>query len=298
MILKRILLFGFLLNLFACGKGIVEVDDRAFQPKIVILSTLIPGNPVNIKLSRNFPLNSEVRIDELFLDEADAKIVDANGTTYDLSFNSETFCFENSNLMVEFGHTYTLEVKATIDGKELFAKSTTTVPQAGFEVLHEKSVLDSMVYRERDENNELKRFEVVFNRSPGTDFYAVSLTAIDADTTTFIYDNPFNDNDADDVNFYFDDLKYTFTWIQDTPKVAGESGMEVFWFLTSFYDNYQAVVYAADKNFKDFLLTHDMVQEIDGNFHEPSFHIEGDGIGLFGSAVAETVYFKILRDNN
>ena len=29
--------------------------------------------------------------------------------------------------------------------------------------------------------------------------------------------------------------------------------------------------------------------EEDGNFHEPVFSIEGDGIGYFGSAVPDTV---------
>jgi hypothetical protein len=55
------------------------------------------------------------------------------------------------------------------------------------------------------------------------------------------------------------------------------------------------VVYAFDKNYKDFLITHDQVQEIDGNFHEPEFHFEGDGIGVFGSAIADTVQITVLR---
>jgi len=38
------------------------------------------------------------------------------------------------------------------------------------------------------------------------------------------------------------------------------------------------------------------VQEIDGNLHEPAFHIEGDGIGVFGAAVADTAYFEIVRE--
>ena len=37
------------------------------------------------------------------------------------------------------------------------------------------------------------------------------------------------------------------------------------------------------------------VQEIDGNFHEPVFHIDGDGIGVFGSAVTDTVYFSVTQ---
>ena len=40
----------------------------------------------------------------------------------------------------------------------------------------------------------------------------------------------------------------------------------------------------------------DQVKEIDGNYHEPAFHFEGDGIGVFGSAIADTAYFWILRE--
>lgn len=225
-------------------------------------------------------------------------IVDEAGAEYALTYNPDnaTYEYDGSDLLIEYSKSYTLEVQAMIDGKELSARSTTTVPRPGFEILEEKSILGSMVYRQRDENGELIDFEITLNRSPGTTFYAFSLTALDADTSTFIYDNPFGDFNTDDVLDDFNDFKYTFDWIQDTPLEAGESTLEIFSFYTWFYSDYRAIVYAADRNFKDFLQTHEQVQEIDGNFHEPAFHIEGDGIGVFGSAIADTTFFTVLRE--
>lgn len=41
--------------------------------------------------------------------------------------------------------------------------------------------------------------------------------------------------------------------------------------------------------------TFDEVQEDDGNFHEPLFDIEGDGIGVFGSVVADSIKVEVLQ---
>ncbi|MCC7431702.1 hypothetical protein IT568_12735, partial [bacterium] len=131
-------------------------------------------------------------------------------------------------------------------------------------------------------------------------FYALGLAALDADSSniseTFIFDNIFADLDAEDVLKDFDDFKYsydaTLNFTEDPTKVLKK---EVEWFYTWFYGNYRLIWFAGDKNFKDFVVTYGDVQEEDGNFHEPAFHLEGDGIGVFGSALADTVYFKILK---
>ena len=34
---------------------------------------------------------------------------------------------------------------------------------------------------------------------------------------------------------------------------------------------------------------------MDGNFHEPKLHIEGDGIGVFATAVTDTTYFLVIK---
>ena len=110
-----------------------------------------------------------------------------------------------------------------------------------------------------------------------------------------MYDNPYRDDDADDVNFFLGELRVFFDWIQnpvETERVL--SSMRVNWFGLPFVGRYRAIVYAADGNFKDFFLTHATVQDIDGNFHEPILHVEGDGVGVFGSAIVDTVYFEVL----
>ncbi len=33
---------------------------------------------------------------------------------------------------------------------------------------------------------------------------------------------------------------------------------------------------------------------MDGNFHEAKFNIDGDGIGVFGSVIADTVYVDVV----
>ncbi|MCG8605494.1 DUF4249 domain-containing protein [bacterium] len=294
---KSFIIIGFACSLLAaCGEGSIVIDGSTFEPKIVIQGTLFPNQPVNIRLMRNYPLGTTVDFDHLILTDAEAAIVDGSGRTFGLRLNPETEFYEysGSDLQIVYGRTYTLEVSATIDGKELSAQSTTTMPQQGFRVLEDKSVLGPMRYRERDSNGDLIDFQVTFERSPETDFYAVSINALDAAISTFIYENPFGDFNEDDVEKDFNDFKYAFNWIQETPSGSGESTIEIFSFFTWFIGNYRAVVYAADRNFKDFLITHEEVQEIDGNFHEPALHIVGDGIGVFGSAIADTVHFTIL----
>ncbi len=279
----------------ACGEGTVNITDVSFQPKIVIQGVLVPEQLARVKLFRNFPLNATVTEREIILRDAQALIRDAAGQPHDLSFNPQNNSYEAESLIVEYGQTYTLEVRATIDSEALFATSTTSVPQPGFQILEDKSLLGSMPYRQRDLNGEIINFEITFDRSPGTTYYAASYTALAADTATFIYENPFGDVTTDDLIKDFNDFKYTFDWIQDTPTVPGESTIEVFSFFTWFYGDYRAVLYAADRNYRDFLSTFNQVQEIDGNFHEPAFHIEGEGIGVFGSAVVDTAFFRIIR---
>jgi len=179
---------------FSCGGGTVEID-QTYEPKIVIQGTLFPQQRAEVKIMRNFSLGTVVDRNKIVIRDARVVIFEEDGTQHNLRFNISKQSYEQlgPNLVIEYGKTYTLEVDATIDGQQLSAKSTTRVPQAGFEVLESQSVLDSMAYREKDENDEVKLFDVRFNRSPGIDFYAISILAIDADTSTFVYDNPFGD---------------------------------------------------------------------------------------------------------
>lgn len=280
--------------LAACGESNLSITEATYQPKIAVQGILIPGQVPQIKISRNFPVNVVIDPADIPIPNASVTISDAAGVRRTLLYNPQTQAYE-AQFDVAYNTTYTLNVEAGIDGRTLHASATTTVPNAGFKILEERSNLGSMVYRQGDAQGNLINFDVVFERSPGTGYYLVSLVALDADTSKFIYDNPFRELTAEDVFTDFEEYKYLYYWLQDRPLTPGISNTEILSLFTFFYSRYRVIIYAADRNFRDFQITHELLQGIDGNYHEPAFHIEGDGIGVFGSAVADTAYFEILR---
>lgn len=280
--------------LAACGESNLSITEATYQPKIAVQGILIPGQVPQIKISRNFPVNVVIDPADIPIPNASVTISDAAGVRRTLLYDPQTQAYE-AQFDVAYNTTYTLNVEAGIDGRTLHASATTTVPNAGFKILEERSNLGSMVYRQRDAQGNLINFDVVFERSPGTGYYLVSLVALDADTSKFIYDNPFRELTAEDVFTDFEEYKYLYYWLQDRPLTPGISNTEILSLFTFFYSRYRVIIYAADRNFRDFQITHELLQGIDGNYHEPAFHIEGDGIGVFGSAVADTAYFEILR---
>lgn len=280
--------------LAACGEDNLSITEATYQPKIAVQGILIPGQVPQIKISRNFPVNVVIDPADIPIPNASVTISDAAGVRRTLLYNPQTRAYE-AQFDIAYNTTYTLNVEAGIDGRTLHASATTTVPNAGFKILEERSNLGSMVYRQRDAQGNLINFDVVFERSPGTGYYLVSLVALDADTSKFIYDNPFRELTAEDVFTDFEEYKYLYYWLQDRPLTPGISNTEILSLFTFFYSRYRVIIYAADRNFRDFQITHELLQGIDGNYHEPAFHIEGDGIGVFGSAVADTAYFEILR---
>jgi hypothetical protein len=50
-------------------------------------------------------------------------------------------------------------------------------------------------------------YTVVFERSPGTGYYVIPLVSLDAGTSAFIYNGPFNENTPADVTAFFEDLR-------------------------------------------------------------------------------------------
>jgi hypothetical protein len=297
-----ILLLTLAFAVYSCGKPEVDITGhsvKTYEPKIVVQGYLFPNQPVEqIKISRNFPLDGTISDQDILIRNANAFIIDENGQRYRLSFNRQTGYYEYtaSDLVIDYGKTYTLDIMAGIDGEVLRTSTSTTVPQPGFRINEEMSQIDSLQYREVDSNGELKQFFVSIERSPEATFYTLSMTALvdQGDTTSFITDNVYG-AETDDLVDDFNDFKYQYNWIQDTPATAGQSVIDIFWFMTWFYGEYRVVVYAGDRNFKDYISTFNEVQEIDGNFHEPAFHFDGDGIGVFGSAIADTVYIKVTR---
>ena len=294
----KIFCFGISFILFfSCGKGTVDIDPEQYQPQIAIEGFLFPHQQVSrIYIWRNFRVNANLQQTPLALPNADVTITDVEtGSVFQLEYNPDNawFQYNGSDLIIDYNKSYRLDVAATIDGQELQASATTTVPDRGLQITGVN--YDTLSYYQRDANDDLINFNVMFDRSPGTNFYLTTVLAIDADVSNFVYDNPFTDANEDDVRNDFNDYRYEWEWIQDTPLTPGQSNKEIFWFELWFYSRYEVVIFAADENYQDFLRTYNDVQEIDGNFHEPVFHIDGDGIGVFGSAVTDTVMVTVVQ---
>ncbi|MEI7811141.1 MAG: DUF4249 family protein [Ignavibacteria bacterium] len=290
-----VILASFILS--SCGEGTVDVAQSKYEQKIVIYGYIYPGRMVeNIKLTRNFPLNTSIDITQIDLSGANAVITDIEAAkSYKLQFNPGKVSFEypGADLIITAGKSYRIDVTADIDGKTLSASSTTRVPLEGFKI-YEKN-LPPMRYRELDSSGTVKNFTVNFKPSLNTDFYAVSIVPWQADRSTFIFDNAYLKLDSNKTPDNLDGYKYRARFLMNINSQAPKTEFKVEWIDTWFYGNYKLIIYVADKNFADFVVTNQSVQEPDGNFHEPKIHIEGDGIGVFGSAISDTAYFQILR---
>jgi len=308
LLIKYLLILSIIILVFSCGEGIVEVTNESYEPKIAIEGYLIAGQQVDkIRISRNFPINANLTSTGISLIplvyQTTVTITDiAADRTYFLTFHEappperrlEDYYWQYNNpiLKIKPGNSYTLNVTATIDGQELQASSTTTVPDSGFSIAQLN--YNQLIFREEDQRGSLKQFEITINRSPGISFYLASVQAQNPSRSNFIFENPFFGEDPDD--FDLEGYDYEYGWIQDTPTSFGQTPFTIFWANIWFYDNYELIVYATDDNYREFVQTYNDVQEPDGNFHEAKFNIEGDGIGVFGSMIADTAYFEVLRN--
>jgi len=289
--------------LLSCGKGTVDVTNESYEPKIAIEGFLIPHNKVEkIRISRNFRINAN--LDRMILipdvSRTSVTITDLqNDKSYPLTFHIadddklENYYWEynENDLVIDYGKSYRLDVSAVIEGKTLHATSTTTVPEKGLKISNLN--YPELAYRQHNGEGALQEFELTIDRSPGTQFYLITMNALEASVDNFIYDNPFFKVEPEDIEDDIGDFRFQYNWLQDAPTTAGHSIIELYWILFWFYSEYEIMVFAADKNYREFLQTYNDVQEEDGNFHEAKFNIDGDGIGVFGSVVTDTVYIKI-----
>lgn len=297
--MKKILLIVMTIFIVSCGEGTVDIGEKTYSPKIVIEGYLIPEKKVEgIRITRNFPINTMPNLFTLILSDADVKIIDLQtNKEYKLAYNPAKYSFEynGNDLIIGYNKSYKILVTAVIDNKKLIASSITTTPQKGFKIIKEESILDSMKYREKDLYGNIKNFQITFCPSNGTAFYLFSITALNADTSTFIFDNPYFQVDMKELKKNFDFYKYQLEWLQHINQNVDKINYKIEWLDTWFYGNYRMIIYAGDENFRRFVLTYRNVQEFDGNFHDPEMNIDGDGIGIFGSYIADTVYFKVLK---
>jgi len=303
-LIRRSYLIGLLLItsltlLSGCGDPEILVTNDAYEPKIVVEGLLIAGQPVqDIRITRNVRLEQNLSRTPLSLSDAVVAIIDeGDGKRYVLRYHEGTlftdqyFEYTGKQLQIQPGGTYTLQVDATIDHAQLSTTATTTVPDEGFEILDISP--ERTTYRPKDADGEPENVTIQIERSPGTRFYLLTARPLTASQTNFIYDNPFVDESQGGVDL--DDFNYEWEWLQNTPAGTGQSEMNLFWWDLWFYSRYEIIIYAADTNYSSFLQTFDEVQEDDGNFHEPEFRLEGDGMGYFGSAIADTVALEVIR---
>ncbi len=299
--MKKILYMIALIALPAgCGKVPVDVGSGDYEPKIVVDAYLIAGQPLrDIRITRNFPLNQDIDLTTYYITDAEAWVTDvAAGKSYELVFNPQAMSYEypGTDIVVEHGKTYRLYVDANVAGKALSTGSTTTVPTEGFRIEKNQSGPAELKYRAKDENGEIFRSKVYFERSPGINSYLTAVTALEASEETFIEDNAFGfPKDMLLKDNHLAELSHQNMWTQTRSDAEGLAKLEIEWFTIWFYGRHRITLYAADKNFTDFALTHRMVQDIDGNLLEPKFHFEGDGTGVFGSAVVDTIYVTITK---
>ena len=270
----------------SCGDPQVDITGVVYQSKIVVQGYVYPNEEIkHVRLTRNFPLETTINQEDLILTPSkNSVVVNVNGIGLQFDINTQTY-FTNA-ITADFGETYTLEVSAVIDGMQLQTSSSTTVPEEGFSLLSNN--LGTIEYR--------TPINFQFNPSPGTDFYAFSINPDSASVNNFIYDNPYFPNlDPNDVQDDLNSFRFQFDLLVNVDSTPGSTRDYLLTGLdTWFYSTYQVIVYAGDKNFKDYVLTASNVQQFDGNFIDPRMYFAGDGIGVFGSAIRDTITFNLI----
>ncbi len=287
----------------SCGEGTVDVQNESYEQRLVIEGYLIANtNFIKVNLTRNFKLDTDLSRMNLLPDpektEAYVTCLD-DGRIYELSlvvvehpgWTEAYWGYQGDDLKIGTGKTYKLDVNAEVDGKRLQASSQTTVPMAGFEIT--KQNYDSLLYRQKDNNGNLRNFELTFDMSPGVHLYVAAVQALNPSLENFIYDNPYEEYKPEDIEIV--DFAYEYDVFFNLDEQYGESTIAIQWDEFWFYDDYQIILYGTDQNYREFSASHHDVQEMDGNFHEAVFNIDGDGIGVFGSIIADTVYCKVLE---
>jgi hypothetical protein len=285
-----------LLGLSACGEGRVDITDTSYSPKIVINAYLYGGKKVqDIKITRNVPLTQNIDLDKINLSDAIVKIMDlGDSKEFTLTYNPLKYSFEynGDDFIIEYGKAYKIDVLAVIDGKVLHAGSTTTVPLSGLKA--DNTDLGDIVYRETGTDGVVKKINVAFKPSEKSAATILSIVALEASVSTFIYNNYYYaETDTQKINNALYRYKQNYTFQVGIAPGTQDFSIVVDWFTIWFYGRYRVILYAADKNFYDYFITAQNVMELDGNFHEPKMHIDGDGVGVFGSAVTDTVYFAV-----
>lgn len=135
--------------------------------------------------------------------------------------------------------------------------------------------------------------EARFDRDPAVPAYQVSLFSLDPDSDFAIEPDFFEEEDFEELDRE-----------GSSPMFEASGGtIRLPWFAVFFEGRYLIKVFAADRNWTDFVNT---TPSLSGNpgfggnagdgFDRPVFRIEG-GIGLFGSASVDSVGFFVFDDD-
>ncbi len=287
-ILRVTFIMLLILVISGCGKNKINLTNAPYEPKIVVEGYIYPGQKISkIKLMRNVAIDNPINTSSIYLTPSGNNVTATiNGTP--LSFDPITQTYYNNQITVDFNKSYTLVVYATINGTQLHTTSTTITPQKGFSVLNNN--LGDFKYGDQ--------ININFLPSPGTGFYSFSIVPDTATTENFIYDNITLRKKLDPAQVASNLNQFKFRY-GSVNNLDSFSGMTYTYSISIrnilFYSSYTVVAYACDNNFKYYLLTSTNVQEVDGNFHEPIETFQGDGIGVFGSAIADTLKFTISK---
>lgn len=288
--IKQLVLAVMLLPLLfltsSCGDPAIEAFNQ-YEPKIVVNAYLFVGTTVSdIRILRNYPVGTTIESSKQYLTPAEGTVVTINGTVLD--YNPTTKSYFSSSITVQPKTTYSLQVSSIVEGKKLECSAVSTTPNVGFAL--EKNNLGIIQY-----NGE--KPIIRFKPTEGAYSYSFSFKADSASLDSFIYDNIFESGiTREDVGNDFND--YYLQWdmvINIDTQLAGFFEYVTEWWDIWFYGPYTIYAYAGDSNMRDFLMTANEIQEPDGNFFEPAFYIKGDGIGVFGSAVRDSITMRVTK---
>ncbi len=268
----------------SCGDPEVQITDAGYQPKIVVEAYIFAGETVrNIKIARNFRLGQDIDLLKMALTPAEnSTVVAINGIT--LLFDSKTKTYYNDAITIDYGKTYKLTVSTVLDGQTLKTSSETTVPKKGFGIYGWRH-LGYISYA----NDSI---ELDYTPSDGASFYMFAFLPDSASEFNYIYNNKLFDKvDTAEVKKNLTELRTQYDCVTELSSSMHYYTYQVAFFRLNFYSKYKTMVYAGDVNFKNFIFSASSVQEMDGNFHEPATALNGDGIGVFGSAIKDSVFF-------
>ena len=288
--IKKLLLAALLLPLLfitaSCGDPAIEAFEQ-YEPKIVVNAYLFVGTTVSdIRILRNYPVGTTIESSKQYLTPAQSTVVTINGTVLD--YNPITKSYFSNSITVQPKTAYSLQVTSVVDGRKLECSAVTTTPNVGFAL--ESKNLGTVSYNGN-------KPVISFKPTEGAYSYSFSFRPDSASLDSFIYDNIFEsditrEDVAKDFNGYY--LQWDMVINIDT-KISGFFDYVTEWWDIWFYGPYTIYAYAGDINMRDFLMTATDIQEPDGNFFEPAFYIKGDGIGVFGSAVRDSLTLRVTK---